>query len=114
MKSLCFVSFLWLTLSVSAQQPPPQKAAEPSRPSPAVSNRSVEISGGKAWLIVDGKTTLLKNEIVLGTSRVAPDGNMQTKDGKRIKLKNGDKVNEHGALEQGADKLNEPARLRVE
>src|SRR5688572_19290426 len=105
MKTLLYFCVLVLPLASIARQEEGANAARPVAPP----GTTVEMSDGKVWLIVNGKTSLLKEEVVIGSTRVFPDGIAVLKDGTRQRLKNGDKVNEKGGLQRVTDKLQEPA-----
>jgi len=86
----------------------PEKMQPPNSPqqadAPALNNQSVEMKDGKLWLSQDGKITLLSREIILGGSRVSTDGTVELKEGKKITLKNGDKVTSDGVLIMSPDR----------
>src|SRR4030095_991026 len=100
MKKILIWMMLALPLAVASQ---PSEKAPAAALTPAAAKTSVEMSGGKTWLIVDGKTTLPRQEIDIGNTRLAPDGTVTQKDGKKMRLKNGDKVNEDGSLQNVTD-----------
>jgi hypothetical protein len=79
-----------------------------------MTDESVEMRDGKLWLTKDGSVTLLSRDIVLGGSRVATDGTVVLKDGKKMTLKNGDRVTSDGVLIKARDATPYPPEQKMQ
>ena len=85
----------------------PEKMQQPSKSKTEMQspgNESIEMKDGKLWVIQDGKISLLSKEINMGGSKVATDGTVVLKDGRKVTMKNGDKVTSDGNLVKAPDK----------
>lgn len=70
-------------------QAPAEKKIPPS-------NEFVKMKNGKLWHTKDGTTTELTKEIMLGETKIKPDGTVILKDGTTSKLKEDNLVNKNG------------------
>jgi hypothetical protein len=105
LQGLLLASVVVLAQEPEKVQPPKSQQTDVK---PTITGQSVEMKDGKVWLNKDGNITLLSSEINLGGSRVTPDGTVVLKDGKKVALKNGDKVTYDGVLVKSPDKMYTP------
>ena len=60
----------------------------------------VMMKDGKMWVTQEGKTTAMDKEMTLKNgTKVMPDGSYVTKDGKKMKLANGESIDKEGKVE---------------
>lgn len=114
-KFILFQGLLFAATLVLAQEPekmqPPK--SQPAADVNTLTNESVEMKDGKLWLTSNGNVTLLSREITLGGSRVSTDGTIVLKDGRKVTLKNGDKVTSDGVLVKARDNSPYPPEQKM-
>jgi uncharacterized protein YdeI (BOF family) len=104
-KSILLSGIMLISAMALAQEPEKmQQPVQSKTDMRSVGNETVEMKDGKVWLNKDGQISLLSKEINLGGSKISTDGTVVLKDGKKVTLKNGDKVTADGNLVKAAEK----------
>ena len=105
-KSILLSGIALISTMALAQEP--EKMQQPSKNNQtdmqSVGNESIEMKDGKVWVIQDGKISLLAKEVNMGGSKIATDGTVVLKDGRKVTLKNGDKITSDGNLVKAPEK----------
>jgi hypothetical protein len=105
-KSILLSGILLISAMAIAQEPEKMQQPSKSNPNetPSLGNEIVEMKDGKVWLTKDGQISLLSKEINLGGSKVSTDGTVLLKDGRKLTLKNGDRITSDGNLVKAPEK----------